>query len=84
MNIEAEVHAIIIAHFSDPRKDSIKLDNGTDIMDDLGADSLDLVEIVLKVEERFEIEIPDRDFEDWSSVGDAVLYVQQHCNNGDG
>lgn len=42
---------------------------------DLGADSLDLVELVMAVEEEFELEIPDEDCEKWTKVGDIVDYL---------
>ncbi|MDQ4122588.1 MAG: acyl carrier protein [Acidobacteriota bacterium] len=47
-------------------------------IDDLGADSLDLVELVMRFEEEFGIEIPDEDAEKIQSVGDAYSYVEQH------
>jgi acyl carrier protein len=46
--------------------------------DDLGADSLDLVELVMAMEEEFDVEIPDEDAENIRSVQDAINYVQQH------
>jgi acyl carrier protein len=85
MDVEAVVIELITAQFaSDPKKQAITVDSGTDIIADLGADSLDMVEIVLKVEERFNLEIPDKAFEDWSTVGDAVHYVRQHYDNSEG
>lgn len=47
-------------------------------IDDLGADSLDLVELVMRFEEEFGIEIPDEDAEKIQSVGDAFNYVEAH------
>ena len=47
-------------------------------IDDLGADSLDLVELVMRFEEEFDIEIPDEDAEKILSVRDAYAYVEQH------
>ncbi|MCA9646743.1 MAG: acyl carrier protein [Myxococcales bacterium] len=47
-------------------------------IDDLGADSLGLVELVLAFEEAFEIDIPDEDTEKIRTVQDAVDYIQQH------
>lgn len=47
-------------------------------VDDLGADSLDIVELVMALEEEFELEIPDEDAEKIRSVGDAVKYIQEH------
>ena len=45
-------------------------------MDDLGADSLDTVELIMALEEEFNIEIPDEDAEKMSTVGDAVKYIE--------
>lgn len=84
MDVEAVVIEIITAHFADPRKVPVTVESGTDIITDLGADSLDMVEIVLKVEERFGLDIPDKAFDDWSTVGDAVYYVRQHYDNSEG
>ena len=46
-------------------------------IDDLGADSLDTVELVMRFEEEFGIEIPDEDAENLQTVGDAVKYLQE-------
>jgi acyl carrier protein len=50
--------------------------------DDLGADSLDIVELVMAFEEAFEIEIPDEDAEKIKTVKDAVDYVNAHAKGG--
>lgn len=47
-------------------------------IEDLGADSLAIVELVLAFEEQFEIDIPDEDTEKIATVGDAVKYIQDH------
>lgn len=47
-------------------------------VDDLGADSLDIVELVMAFEEEFDIEIPDEDAEKIQTVGDAVEYLKAH------
>ena len=47
-------------------------------IDDLGADSLDTVELVMAFEEGFEIEIPDEDAEKIQTVNDAITYVETH------
>lgn len=47
-------------------------------VDDLGADSLDTVELVMAFEEAFEIEIPDEDAEKITTVKDAVTYIEKH------
>lgn len=47
-------------------------------MDDLGADSLDTVELVMALEEEFDIEIPDEDAEKIQTVSDAIDYITDH------
>ena len=47
-------------------------------IDDLGADSLDTVELVMALEEEFGIEIPDEDAEKIATVRDAINYIQEH------
>lgn len=48
-------------------------------VDDLGADSLDVVELIMGLETEFDIEIPDEDAEKISTVGDAVEYIKGHA-----
>lgn len=50
-------------------------------IDDLGADSLDTVELVMALEEEFGIEIPDEDAEKMSTVGDAIKYIEEKAVN---
>jgi acyl carrier protein len=50
-------------------------------IEDLGADSLAIVELVLAFEEQFEIEIPDEDTEKIRTVGDAVSYIESRTNS---
>ena len=71
-DIEAEVKRIIKDQLDVDEKD-IKAEST--FIDDLGADSLGLVELVLAFEEEFEIDIPDEDTEKIRSVGDAIEYV---------
>ncbi len=47
-------------------------------IDDLGADSLDIVELIMALEEKFDIEIPDEDAEKVSTVKDVVEYIKEH------
>jgi acyl carrier protein len=47
-------------------------------VDDLGADSLDTVELVMALEEEFGVEIPDEDAEKITTVNDAIKYIQEH------
>ena len=53
------------------------------ILDDLGADSLDIVDLVMNLEEAFDTEIPDEDIEQLKTVGDVVRYVDEHAAQGD-
>ena len=55
--------------------DAKKITETTSLMDDLDADSLDAVEIVMSIEDEFGIEIPDEDAEGFKSIGDIVSYV---------
>ena len=50
-------------------------------IDDLGADSLDTVELVMAFEEEFGIDIPDDDAEKMSSVGDAIRYLEENSKS---
>ena len=54
------------------------LKNESTFIDDLGADSLDIVELVMAMEENFGIEIPDEAAEKIRTVGDAISYVKEH------
>jgi len=58
----------------------VKIEEVTDtasFVDDLGADSLDTVELVMALEEEFGIEIPDEDAEKMTSVGEAIRYIDE-------
>lgn len=50
----------------------------TNLIKDLEADSIDAVEIIMAIEEEFDIEIPDEDAEEFEFVGDLVKYVESH------
>jgi acyl carrier protein len=50
---------------------------GASFIEDLGADSLDTVELVMALEEEFGIEIPDEDAEKMTAVGDAIKYIEE-------
>jgi acyl carrier protein len=52
-----------------------KLTEGASFIEDLGADSLDIVELVMEFEKEFSIDIPDEDAEKLRTVGDAVAYL---------
>ena len=50
-------------------------------VDDLGADSLDIVELVMSMEESFDLEIPDDDAEKMQTIGDAVSYLKERLES---
>ncbi len=58
--------------------DEDQVTNEASFMDDLGADSLDTVELVMALEEEFDIEISDEDAEKIQTVQDAVEYISEH------
>ncbi|MCX6111712.1 MAG: acyl carrier protein [Proteobacteria bacterium] len=58
--------------------ESEKVTANASFINDLGADSLDIVELVMAMEEEFDIEIPDEDAEKIKTVGDAVNYLNTH------
>ena len=74
-DIVAKVKDIIINELG---VEAEKVTASASFVEDLGADSLDTVELVMAFEEEFGIEIPDEDAEKLQTVGDAVNYIQQH------
>jgi acyl carrier protein len=74
-NIEQKVKNIIADQLG-VGEDEIKITSS--FIDDLGADSLDIVELVMAMEEEFEVEIPDEEAENIKTVQDAVNYVTTH------
>ena len=56
--------------------EDVEIKPETSLMDDLEADSLDAVEIIMALEEEFGMEIPDEDAEDFKNIGDIVKYVE--------
>lgn len=74
MDIAEKVKDIIVQQLD---VDADKLEDGASFIDDLGADSLAIVELVLAFEEQFEIDIPDEDTEKIRTVGDAISYIKE-------
>ena len=68
------VKKIVVEHLG---IDESKVNDSASFIDDLGADSLDTVELVMAFEEEFEIEIPDEDAEKILSIGQAVDYINK-------
>jgi acyl carrier protein len=73
-DIEARVKDIIINELG---VEAEKVTPDASFVEDLGADSLDTVELVMAFEEEFGIEIPDEDAEKMQTVGDAIEYIKQ-------
>ena len=74
-DVAERVKKIVIDHLG---VDAEKVSEGASFIDDLGADSLDTVELVMALEEEFECEIPDEDAEKITSVQQAIDYVKAH------
>ena len=68
-----KVKAILAEQF-DVEEDTITMD--TSVAEDLGADSLDVVDLMMSIEDEFEIEIPDTEIENMKTVGDLVKYIE--------
>ena len=68
-----KIKSILAEQFGE-NEDSITLD--TNLTEDLGADSLDLADILMGIEDEFEVEIPDEDIENIKTVGDIVEYIE--------
>ncbi len=75
MSIIDKVKSIIVEQLGVEEED-VKME--ASFVDDLGADSLDIVELVMALEEEFDLEIPDEDAEKIRAVGEAVKYIQDH------
>lgn len=71
--LEEKVKDIIVEELGIERE---KLTDSASFMDDLGADSLDTVELVMAFEKEFDIDIPDEDAEQLRTVGDALKYLR--------
>jgi len=75
MSIETDVKEIIVEQLG---VEETQVTEGAKFVDDLGADSLDTVELVMALEEKFNMEIPDQDAEKIIAVGDAINYIKDH------
>jgi acyl carrier protein len=77
-DIAERVKKIVVEHLG---VDAAKVSEGASFIDDLGADSLDTVELVMAFEEEFKVEIPDDAAEKIQTVGDAVNFIK--ANSGE-
>jgi len=75
MNIEEKVKGIIVEQLG---VDEAEVTPTASFVEDLGADSLDQVELVMALEEEFKLEISDEDAEKIKTVQDAVKYISEH------
>ena len=77
-NIAEDVKAIIVEKLG---VDAAEVTESASFQNDLGADSLDIVELIMDFEKKFEIEIPDDDASDKiTTVGDAIKYIEDKVN----
>ena len=76
MSVEDKVKAIIVEKLS-VEPDEVVM--AASFVDDLGADSLDLVELIMAMEEAFDMEISDDQAEKLQTVQDAVAYIKEHA-----
>ncbi|MCL1918428.1 MAG: acyl carrier protein [Peptococcaceae bacterium] len=74
MDVFAKVKELVLARFS-LEEDDISLET---TFESVGADSLDIVELIMEIEEEFEIEIPDEDMKKMATVGDMVEYLKEN------
>ncbi len=76
-NVESRVKKIVIEQLG-VKEDEVK--NNASFVDDLGADSLDTVELVMALEEEFETEIPDEQAEKITTIQEAISYIEENLN----
>lgn len=74
MAVYEKVRDIVVEELS---VDAAQVTPNATFMEDLGADSLDVVELVMRFEEEFDVEIPDEDAEKIQTVGQAVKYIEE-------
>ena len=77
MSVEEKVREIIVDQLGVDEK---QVTTSAAFIDDLGADSLDTVELVMALEEEFDVEIPDAEAEKISKVQDAIDYINHNTN----
>jgi acyl carrier protein len=76
-SVEEKVKSIIVDQLG---VNETEVTGSASFIDDLGADSLDIIELVMAFEEAFGVEIPDEDAEKIKTVADAIQYVASHSN----
>jgi acyl carrier protein len=78
MSVEQKVKEIIVEQLG---VEESQVTDTAKFVDDLGADSLDTVELVMALEEEFKLEIPDTEAENIRSVGDAINYIKANAKS---
>ena len=81
MSVEEKVKSIIVEQLG---VDADEVTNNASFTDDLGGDSLDIVELVMAFEEEFDIEIPDEEAEKIGNVADAIAYISANAKSDGG
>ena len=76
MSVEKKVKEIVAEQLG---RDASEVTNEASFIDDLGADSLDIVELVMAMEDEFGIEIPDEEAEKIKTVKDVIEYIKAHA-----
>ncbi|MDD3428556.1 MAG: acyl carrier protein [Oscillospiraceae bacterium] len=66
----------ILCEQLDLEEDKITMES--DIIEDFEADSLDIVDLIMSIEEEFNVEVPDEDIENFKTVGDVVRYIEEN------
>ena len=74
-NVQERVTKIVAEQMG---TDKAKITPETSFVNDLGADSLDTVELVMELEDEFDVSIPDEDAEKIQTVGQAIKYIEEH------
>ena len=74
-DVAERVRKIVVEHLG---VEADKVVDSANFMEDLGADSLDTVELVMEFEEEFDITIPDEEAEKIQTVGQAIQYIEEH------
>lgn len=77
MSVNDKVFEIVAEKMGVKKED---LSEQTSFITDLGADSLDIVELVMELEDQFELQIPDVDAEKIKTIGDAIKYIEEHTS----
>ena len=78
MSLEARVTDLIVEQLGVSKEEAVM---NASFIDDLGADSLDIVELVMTLEETFDIEIPDDDAEKMQTISDAIDYLKERVGD---